>query len=72
MMMPNMDGLTTMRTLQKMNYCIKIITMSGLVSNARIAKETGIGVKAFLSKPFNTKELLQTLKAVKGRNQRNQ
>ncbi|NMG20472.1 PAS domain-containing protein [Brasilonema bromeliae] len=72
MMMPNMDGLTTIRTLQKINSCIKIITMSGLVSNARIAKETGIGVKAFLSKPFNTKELLQTLNAVKSRNQRNQ
>jgi len=33
MMMPSMDGSTTIRTLQKMNPQIKIIAASGLASN---------------------------------------
>ena len=31
MMMPSMDGATTIRTLQKMNPQVKIIAASGLV-----------------------------------------
>src|SRR5579883_210687 len=59
--MPSMDGLAVIRSLQKMNPQIKIIATSGIVSNTRITEATGTGVKAFLSKPFTIQELLSTV-----------
>ncbi|RUT05476.1 histidine kinase [Dulcicalothrix desertica PCC 7102] len=65
MIMPAMDGLTTIRTLQKINPAVKIIAVSGLISSDKINSATEIGVKAFLSKPYTAKQLLQTIGAVK-------
>ncbi len=64
MMMPSMDGQTTIRTLQKMNPQVKLIAMSGLPSNEQILKTARLGVQTFLSKPYTVKELLQTLHEV--------
>jgi len=61
MMMPDMDGAITIRTLQKINPLGKFIAISGLPSNEKIAEANVIGVKAFLSKPCTAKELLQTI-----------
>ncbi|HEY9873340.1 MAG TPA: response regulator, partial [Candidatus Obscuribacterales bacterium] len=62
--MPEMDGLTTIRTLQKMNPNVKIVGVSGLASNSQVASDAGSSVKAFLVKPFTAKELLKTLDGV--------
>ncbi|MUL36097.1 CHASE3 domain-containing protein [Gloeocapsopsis dulcis] len=64
MMMPSMDGAITIMTLQKMNPLVKIIAISGLISNEKIAATTGSGVQAFLPKPYTAKELLETLHSV--------
>ncbi len=64
MMMPEMDGPTTIRTLQKIEPQVKIIGVSGLVSNDKLAKVAALGVKTFLSKPYTTQELLTTLDEV--------
>lgn len=61
MMMPEMDGSTAIRTLQKMNPQVQIISFSGLNSTEVFTKSAGIQVQAYLSKPFTAKELLQTL-----------
>ena len=61
MMMPAMDGATTIRTLQKIHPAVKIIAVSGLVSSDKIASAMGTGVNAFLLKPYTAEELLQTL-----------
>jgi len=61
MMMPSMDGITAIRTLQKLNPQVKVIATSGLVSNSQLAEASGIGVKAFLAKPYTVSELLDTL-----------
>jgi PAS domain S-box-containing protein len=61
MMMPDMDGLTTIRTLQKMNPDIEIIAVSGLASNRQVTEASGTSVKTFLSKPYTANELLKTL-----------
>ena len=65
MLMPCMDGLTTIRTLQKINPAVKIIAISGLASSDKVNEATDIGVKAFLPKPFTAKQLLQTISVVK-------
>jgi PAS domain S-box-containing protein len=62
MMMPSMDGVTTTRTLQKINSLVKIITVSGLAASEKLTGNTA--VKAFIAKPYTTKELLQTLHSV--------
>jgi CheY-like chemotaxis protein len=64
MMMPSMDGPTTIRTLQKINPQVKIIAVSGLASSDKLAQVAETGVKTFLSKPYTTKELLETINGV--------
>ncbi len=62
MMMPLMDGATTISTLQKMNQLVKIVAVSGLVGCNKVAKDTT--VNKFISKPYTTQELLQTVSEV--------
>jgi two-component system, cell cycle sensor histidine kinase and response regulator CckA len=64
MAMPSMDGLTTIRTLKKINPAVKIIAISGLASTDKINAANEIGIKAFLCKPFTAKQLLQTINGV--------
>jgi hypothetical protein len=64
MMMPSLDGPTTIRMLQKMNPQLKIVAVSGLAINEKVAEAAGVGVKAFLSKPYTAPELLKTLSSV--------
>ena len=64
MMMPNMDGLTTIRTLKKIEPSVKIVAVSGLVSDDKLTQVATFGVKAFLSKPYATKDLLNTINGV--------
>lgn len=62
MMMPSMDGAITIRTLQKMNPSVKIVAVSGIVGSNKITKDTT--VNKFISKPYTTSELLQTVHEV--------
>lgn len=59
MMMPNMDGATTIRTIKRMNPEVKIIAASGLPANQTSA--LAAGANAFLAKPYTTEDLLRTL-----------
>jgi two-component system, cell cycle sensor histidine kinase and response regulator CckA len=65
MMMPWMDGAIAIRTLQKINPDVKIIAMSGLLSNQNIAESAGTGVNGFLSKPCTAGELLQAINSTR-------
>lgn len=64
MMMPLMDGVTTIRTLQKINSQVKIVAMSGLVTSDKRAELACTGTAMFLPKPFTAKQLLETLHQV--------
>jgi len=64
MMMPSMDGATTIRTMQKINPQVKIIAVSGLASNDKVVETADVGFKAFLSKPYTAQELLKTINEV--------
>ena len=61
MMMPSMDGPTTIRVLKRINPKVKIIGVSGLVSNHEMIKVVGDSITTFLSKPFTSDELLKNL-----------
>lgn len=68
MMMPSLDSVTIIRTLNKLNAQVKIIAMSGLDTNESVTKMADEGVKAFLAKPFTAYELLQPLAVICDRN----
>jgi two-component system cell cycle sensor histidine kinase/response regulator CckA len=61
-MMPALGGLAIVRTLLKIDPKVKIIAFSGLESNSKLAEAAG--VCKFLSKPYTTKELLDTIDLV--------
>ncbi|MGL5922285.1 response regulator [Chroococcidiopsis sp.] len=61
MLMPAMDGITTIRTIQKLNPQTKIIATSGLAAQDKFHGMTDVEVKAFLAKPYTAQELLQTI-----------
>ncbi len=63
MMMPSMDGSTTVKVLKTMNPQVKIIAVSGLVTS-KMAQLLGNSVKTFLSKPYTSDELLKKLQFV--------
>jgi CheY-like chemotaxis protein len=64
MMMPEMDGITAIRTLQKMNPKVQIIACSGLNPTAVLTEATRAGVQLVLPKPFTAKDLLNSLHVV--------
>ncbi len=63
-MMPSLDSLTIIRTLQKLNPQVPIIVMSGLTSNEIITQLATLGIEAFLAKPFTAWKLLNTLQGI--------
>ncbi len=69
MMMPDMDGLTTIRMLKQVNPDVLIITVSGLAESTQVNEAMNMGVQAFLPKPYTLHELLKTLHSVLRREQ---
>ncbi|MGI2905045.1 hybrid sensor histidine kinase/response regulator [Tolypothrix sp. VBCCA 56010] len=66
MMMPNMDGATTINTLKKMNPLLPIIAVSGLPISEQVLLNKTYKHAAFLPKPYTTQQLLQSLHQVLG------
>ena len=64
MTMPVMDGLATIRVLQRINPAVRIIGASGMSTNGHAAQADRLGVKHFLSKPFTAETLLKTLRQI--------
>ncbi|MDJ0703598.1 MAG: GAF domain-containing protein [Leptolyngbyaceae cyanobacterium MO_188.B28] len=61
MMMPTMDGVATIRTLQKINPQVQIIAVSGLTASDQLTAAMAIGVDTFLPKPYTSDALLNIL-----------
>lgn len=61
MMMPFMDGPSTIRALRKLNPEVKIIAASGLAANEKVTEAASLGVQTFLPKPYTAERLLVAL-----------
>ncbi|RCJ31550.1 histidine kinase [Nostoc punctiforme NIES-2108] len=61
LMMPEMDGITAIRTLRKMSNQLQIIACSGLNSMDVFTQAADVNVQVILSKPYTARELLNTL-----------
>jgi PAS domain S-box-containing protein len=64
MNMPNMDGLTLIRVLEKINPSLPIIGVSGLTEKVKLAEINELNIKCFLTKPYTAEKLLKTIGAV--------
>ncbi len=62
MMMPNLDTPSTIRALRRIDPLVKLVAMSGLATNQEIVKKSGVSY--FLTKPFTTEDMLQTLESI--------
>ncbi|BCL33673.1 response regulator [Nostoc sp. MS1] len=63
-MLPVLDGLTTIRTLKKINPQVRIIATSGLISKTKLNEIVNTGANSFLAKPYTVNELLLALHEV--------
>ncbi|HEY9431278.1 MAG TPA: response regulator [Blastocatellia bacterium] len=61
LMMPVMDGPTTIRALQRLNPKIKIIAVSWVAGNGRMLEAAQADVKSFLPKPYTADKLLKAI-----------
>ncbi len=61
MMMPVMDGLSTITALHQLNPDLPVVAMSGLSSTESIAQAKRFGCRYFLPKPYTTGDLLQVI-----------
>lgn len=68
-MMPEMDGITAIRTLQKINQQVQIIACSGLNSMEVFTQAADVNVQAVLLKPYTARELLNSLHHLFGSNE---
>jgi PAS domain S-box-containing protein len=59
MMMPTLDGHTTIKILRKVNVNLKIISTSGFMRNN--TNNEDLEVNAFLAKPYTAEALLKTV-----------
>ena len=68
LMMPVMDGAATIRALKHINPQVKVIAASGLGSLSNHESLRDLGIKHFVSKPYGTEILLQTLQEILAEN----
>lgn len=61
LMMPMMDGLSTIPLIRHLCPDVTIVAMSGLGAPETMAQAAQLGAQYFLPKPFTTKELLEVL-----------
>ena len=62
--MPNMDGVSLFRHIQKMNNSVPFIALTGLVDQQLVEKPAEGNFDLFLQKPVDIEELLGAIKSV--------
>lgn len=64
MMMPIMDGPSTILALRQINSKVKIVGASGISQNGKVAKAVGAGIGHFLPKPYSAEIMLRMIHSV--------
>jgi len=62
--MGQMDGVTLVRSLRKVDPKVKVIVSSGHLQKEHIVVLEGLGVKTFLDKPYTADKLLRSLQGL--------
>jgi PAS domain S-box-containing protein len=64
LVMPEQEGIETIRMVRKVRPDLKVIAMSGAAGGSYLGSATMLGASASLQKPFSTGELLRTVRDV--------
>jgi two-component system cell cycle response regulator CtrA len=67
--LPDMDGLEVLRLIRKDDVKIPVLILSGLDDSERKVKGLSLGADDYLTKPFNSEELVARIKAIVRRHQ---
>jgi PAS domain S-box-containing protein len=59
--MPIMDGTTTIAVLKKINPDVRIVTSSGLASEGGMARARNAGARCFIPKPYTAETMLNAV-----------
>jgi DNA-binding response OmpR family regulator len=62
--MPKLSGIDTLREIRKMKSKVHIVMVTGYATNEDKKQALLYGAKAFISKPFNTKELISVIDGI--------
>ena len=62
LMMPNQDGPTTIRAIRQIKADVRVVAITGLGEEARVAEAKAAGAEAFIKKPFTAEQLLTTVR----------
>ena len=62
--MPKLSGIETLREIRKINSAVHIVMITGYASKEDKKQALFYGAKAFLDKPFNTKELISVIDGI--------
>ena len=62
--MPNMDGLTCIEELLKIDSSVKIIVVTALTQNGIALKALSLGAKAFINKPFTVQKVKEAFEKI--------
>ena len=64
-MLPDIDGFEVLRRLRDSRVDTPVLILSGLTESEDKVKGLGTGADDYLTKPFNNKELLARIQAIK-------
>lgn len=62
--MPYMDGPATIRAMRRIDPNVKVIAMSGLLSDEQASELEQLGVEQVINKPFTAETLLNTISSI--------
>jgi CheY-like chemotaxis protein len=62
--MPKLSGIDTLREIRKIKSEVHIVMITGYATNEDKEQALLYGAKAFISKPFNTKELISVIDGI--------
>jgi two-component system chemotaxis response regulator CheY len=65
--MPEMDGLTVLEEMLKINNSVKVMVVTALSDKATGLKAIKLGAKSFLPKPFTPEKLRESFERVIGK-----
>lgn len=65
--MPDMDGITALKELKKINKDVSVVMCSAMTAEHQILKALQLGAKHFIGKPFNPEDVIKTLAKVGSR-----
>ncbi len=68
--MPGMDGLELLRRVKEMNSDIKVVMLSCVNDNRRVAQAMRLGARDFISKPFRKQDLDDAIALCLGKSHR--